>query len=175
MHKLIANYMEEHPKADDKTIRRFVAGDVCLKDLTEFNDCFALPKVMAPRVTTWNLFLGEQISSKKRDFNEINQISEEYNAMKRNRSEEFVLLENKYQQEKQKMMEQQGDKKSISKRNGFYRKDLSALIKFCDVMYENYKTSILIYGATDTLYPKHCRPFQHANSGKYSHITQKKK
>lgn len=165
VNKLIANYLEEHPEANDKSIRRFVAGDVCQEDLAELNASFGLPK--PPKATTWSMFLKEQLSN-KRKFIDMSEISEEYNAMKQDRTEEFVQLEVRCQQKKQKMLEKQKEENdSPTIRNEFYRKDLSDLLKFCDVMYENYKTSIIVYGATDTMHFRHYRPFRHANSSKY--------
>ncbi|KAI9325542.1 hypothetical protein BD770DRAFT_458041 [Pilaira anomala] len=162
VHKLIANYLEEHPEADERSTRRFVAGDVCIENRIEFNVAYVLPK--QPKVSTWNLYLKEQISSKKRKFDEMGEISLEYKALKQDRTEEFIRLETECQKEKEKMVEDQANEMEISsKRREYYLRDLTNLKKFCDVFYENYKTSILVYGATDSVYARHYTPFRYAN------------
>lgn len=166
VHKLIANYLEEHPEADERSTRRFVAGDVCIENLAEFTATYVLPK--QPKASTWNLYLKEQISSKKRRFDEMSEISLDYKALKRDRTEEFIRLETECQKEKEKKPEDQANEVEISsKRRKYYLRDLASLKKFCDVIYENYKTSILVYGATDSVYARHYAPFRYANSGKH--------
>ncbi|KAL0582262.1 hypothetical protein ABG067_007887, partial [Albugo candida] len=163
VHKLIDKYLEEHPEADDKSTRRFVAGDVCYEDLDELKNSFIIPPKKEQRApTTWNLYVSEQLLLKKN----MNEISEKYNSMKRDRTEDFLRLENECQLKKQRMVEkQEEEKESPTIRMKQYLDDVTSLTMFCDAMYENYKTSILVYGATDTVYSKVYCPFQHSNSG----------
>ncbi|KAI9330799.1 hypothetical protein BD770DRAFT_416541 [Pilaira anomala] len=129
VHKLIANYLEEHPEADERSTRRFVAGDVCIENLDEFNVAYVLPK--QPKVSTWNLYLKEQISSKKRIFDDMGEISLEYKALKQDRTEEFIRLETECQKEKEKIVEDQANEMEISsKRREYYLRDLTNLKSF---------------------------------------------
>ncbi|KAL0582268.1 hypothetical protein ABG067_007877 [Albugo candida] len=157
----IAKYLEEHPDEDEKSIRRFVAGDVCFEDLAQMADDFVIPKNNIREPSPWNKFLEGQL--KKRKFSEMSQISADYEKLKD--SEEFTQLQLQCKEEKNEKMQKQEVEKNLSQiRYKHYVEDVSTLLRFCDSMQRNYKTSVLLYGATDTLYSDRYGPFRYSNS-----------